>query len=260
MPRIQAFEFNDLPLAPRWLRESIVEILGLGLRWGGIYVPVAPLFARFVERAGAQTVLDLASGSGEPCAILIDALRRHGIEPPRFVVSDLFPNEAALRSVAERYPGKVDVIATSVDATSVPNEVDQPARTIITAFHHLDGALARSVLGDCVKKKRAIFIVEAFPRSYRRLLAVMPAMILATLANPFLAKRQKLVKLFFTFVVPVIPLCGLWDAFVSVLRIHSEADLRAMVAGMEGGYAWSYEEAPFFPLGRATVFSGVPTS
>ena len=183
VPRIHAFEWNDNEKAPRWLRDSIVEILGRGLRWGRIYVPVAPLFARFLERAGARSVLDLASGSGEPCSILLDAFERAAMAPPRFVVSDLFPNEPALRAVAERHPGRVEVVTESVDATAVPERYDQPARTIITAFHHFTPELARKIFADCVARRRAIFILEPGGRKPRLVFSVLPSMILGTLAN-----------------------------------------------------------------------------
>lgn len=258
MARLHAFEWNDMEAAPRWLRDSIVEILGRGLRWGRIYVPVAPLFARFLERANARSVLDLASGSGEPCRILLDALARSGTAPPRFVVSDLFPNEAALRAVAEKHPGQIEVVTESVDATDVPARFDQPARTIITAFHHFTPDLARRIFADCVAKKRAIFILEPGGRKLRLVLSVLPSMIVATFANPLLAKRQRLAKIVFTYLIPLIPLAGLWDAIVSALRVHTEDELRAMVAPLGGGYTWEYHVVPFRPFGRATIFLGLP--
>ncbi len=257
MSRIHAFEWNDLEAAPVWLRESIVESLGRGLRWGRIYTPIAPLFARFVERTGAKSVLDVATGSGEPCSILIDALKAQGIAPPRFVGCDLFPNVPALEIIKARHPGLFDFVPQSVDATAVPPEADQPARTIISAFHHFTPELAKRILADCVAKRRAVFIIEAFPRSLIRLPAVLWIVAITAFLNPFLARRQRLWKLLFTL-IPLIPLFGLWDAVVSVLRVHSEADLRAMVAGSEETYDWEYHTIPYRLGGRANVFLGIP--
>jgi hypothetical protein len=258
--RIHAFEWNDTASSPAWLKESIVETLGRGLRWGRIYRGIGPVFAEFLRRVGTTSVLDLASGSGEPCTILIASLEQAGETTPSFVVSDLFPDVAALKEVAERHPGKIDVVAESVDATNVPEKIDRPARTIITAFHHFPPELAKRILADCVAKKRAVFIVEAFPRKVLRLLAVMPAMAVAAFANPFVAREHRAIKLVLTWLIPLIPLLGLWDAVVSVLRVHSESELRAMVEPLGGGFAWEYREVPFAPLGRATVFMGIPPS
>jgi hypothetical protein len=255
--RIHAFEWNDTEATPVFMRESIVELLGRGLRWGNIYVAVAPLFATLLERVKTREVLDMATGSGEPCSIVIRAFERTAIDPPRFTLSDLFPNVEAMKVIESRHPGKIEVVEKSVDATAVPAEVDRPVRTIWSAFHHLTPELAKRILADCVAKKRAVFVVEAFPRRLRRLPPVLVWCALSAIVNPFLAKKQRLLKLIFT-IIPVIPLMGLWDAIVSVLRIHSEVDLRAMVADLDRSYVWEFHEIPYALGGRATVFLGLP--
>lgn len=260
MRRIQAFEFNDTAMFPRFLRESIVETLGRGLRWGRIYDAASPLFASFLARAGVTSVLDIGTGTGEPASILVTAMEKAGLTPPRFVLSDLFPNVTTLERVAARHPGKIDIVRTPVDATNVPAEVDQPARMVISAFHHFTPELARKILADSVTKKRPIFILEGFPRQLRRLFSILPAMVLAIVANPFISGHDRVPKIVFTFLVPVIPAAGLWDAIVSILRIHSESDLRALVEPLGASFAWEYHEVPFFPFGKAVVFLGLPTA
>jgi hypothetical protein len=256
--RLTLFEFNDSAWCPRFIRDAIVEALGLGLRWGRVYEGVGRVFVEFCEAARCDSVLDLCTGTGEPVSILLDAIARAGAKAPRFVLSDLFPNETAMSRVAARHAGVVEAVTTPVDATAVPANVDRGARSVMSAFHHFPPGLAASILADSVKKGRAIFIAEGFPRSLLRLAAIMPCMALAVLANPFLTGRDRLAKLFFTFVVPVIPVAGAWDALVSNRRIHSEDELRALVAPLGGGYAWRYREVPFFPFGRAVTFSGIP--
>ncbi|MCO5165430.1 MAG: class I SAM-dependent methyltransferase [Planctomycetes bacterium] len=256
--RVHAFEFNERPECPRFLREAIVEALGTGLRWGRIYDGVGPVFAEFCARAGCDEVLDLCSGSGEPVSILLGALARAGVAAPRFVLSDLLPNVPAMEQVAARHPGRIEVVARPVDATAVPAEVDRPARTVISAFHHLPPDLARGLLADCVARRRAVFLLEALSGDLRGLLAILPAMTAAALATPLLTRRDRLKKALATWAVPVVPALGLWDAVVSDLRTYRADELRAMVAPLGGGYAWEHREVPFFPGGRATCFFGVP--
>ncbi len=258
MPRLHAFEFNDSPACPRFVRESIVEVLGTTLRQGKIYDGVAPVFAEFCERAGADTVLDLCSGSGEPASIFIEALERVGVEPPTFVTSDLFPNLSRMDAVAARHPGRVHVIREAVDATDVPSEIDQPARTIISAFHHFQPDLARGILVDCVAKRRPVFILEPFPRELLRLVSISCSAFFPLLLNPLTAERGRLQKALFTYVIGAIPLAGVWDAIISTCRVYSEAELREMVADSGSGFEWEYREVPYSMGGRAVVFYGVP--
>ena len=89
---------------PRWIRESIVEILGMGLRTSHVFQPVAPVFHALCQLVGANEVLDLGSGSGEPVALLIEELRRQGLAAPHFTLSDLLPNLPELRKTASRHP------------------------------------------------------------------------------------------------------------------------------------------------------------
>jgi hypothetical protein len=256
--RVHAFEFNERRECPAFVRDAIVETLGTGLRWGRIYDGAGQAFAEFCQRARCDAVLDLCSGSGEPVSILLDALARRGAPAPRFVLSDLFPNVAAMRRVAARHPGQVEVVTRPVDATCVPAEVDRGARCMISALHHFPPGLAARMLGDCVARRRAVFLLDAMSGDARSLLAVLPSMTAAVLATPLLAERDRLLKALATYALPVVPLAGLWDAVVSHLRSYGEADLRAMVAPLGGGYAWEYRELPFFPGGRAMCFYGVP--
>lgn len=256
--RLHAFEFNERPEVPAFVRDAIVETLGTGLRWGRIYDGAGPIFAEFCERARCDTVLDLCSGSGEPVSILLEALARQGARAPRFVLSDLLPNVAAMRRVAARHPGQIDVVARPIDATCVPAEVDRGARSVISALHHFPPALAARLLADCVARRRAVFLLDAMAGDARSLLAVLPSMTAAVFATPLLAERDRLLKALATYALPVVPLAGLWDAVVSCLRSYDEADLRAMVAPLGGGYAWEYRELAFFPGGRAMCFYGVP--
>lgn len=257
MRRVHAFEFNDLPSCPRVVRESIVETLGQAYRWGRVLDGVGPLFGDFCARVRCTSVLDLCSGSGEPVSSLLEALGRRGLAPPRFHLSDLFPDVAAMRRVAARHPGLVEVVAEPVDACDVPARHDQPARTIINALHHLPPPVAAGLIADSVAKRRALFVVEGFPRSLRRMAATIPILLVAGALNPLLAPRDRLLKVLSTWATPVVAAAGMWDAVVSALRMYSEAELRELTAGARD-YDWEYRLVPYAPAGRAVVFSGVP--
>lgn len=256
--RIHAFEFNERAECPAFVRDAIVETLGTGLRWGRVYDGAGPIFAEFCERARCDTVLDLCSGSGEPVAILLEALARRGAPAPRFVLSDLFPNVAAMQRVAEQHPGMIDVVTRPVDATDVPADVDRGARAVISALHHFPPPLAARLLADCVARRRAVFLLDAMAGDVRSLLSILPYMTAALLATPLLARRDRVLKALATYALPVVPLAGLWDAVVSYARSYGEEELRAMVAPLGGGYAWEYRELPFAPCGKAMCFYGVP--
>lgn len=258
MRRIQAFEFNELETTPRFIRDSIVEILGNGLKIGRVLKSVGPVFMNFCDRAGCSRVLDLCSGTGEPAGIFLESLKKSGFDPPRFVLSDLFPNQNAMAAVKARHPNHVEVLPSPVDATDVPEAVDCPARTIINAFHHFSDALAADILADCVAKRRAVFIVEGFQRRPAGFFPLFPPLVTAFHLNPFVTRRERALKLFFSFVVPAIAACGTWDAVVSFLRTRNREELLDLVRPLSQSYQWEFVDAPYPAGGRNGVFMGFP--
>ncbi len=255
MRRIHAVELHELSITPQPIRETVVETLGRGLRWGGFWTAVAPSFTDFLDRAGCDEVLDLCSGSGEPVACLLDALEARGLARPHFTLTDLLPKPALLDAAARRHPDRIEPVARPVDATAVSSDLQRPARTIFNAFHHFRPDLARSILKDTIASNAAIYILEPFPRSPLRMVATLPPLGAALLATPFVTNSRRLAK---TALLPASLLAGLWDATISSLRIHDETDLRAMVADAPH-YDWRFEPIPLRGGGLAFAFSGVPS-
>jgi len=258
MNRIQAFEFNERNECPEFIRDGIVEILGKGIRWSKYFNNSIQAFVQFARKVDTTTFLDLCSGSGEPAALFIEALLSQGNTQFKFVLSDLFPKIHSMNNVAKQFSEQIQVITEPVDATNVKKEYDQAARTIINAFHHFPPEVAKDILKDCVKKSRGIFIIESFPRSVLKYFSIIPYLAVSYLINPFITQKDRALKLFFSFAIPVIPVLGLWDGFISSCRIHSKEELFEMVDEWQSVYAWDYQEISFFPFGRAVIFSGVP--
>lgn len=258
MQRRQLFELNERPECPRFIRDSVVESLGTGLRWMNLGAVVGPAFADLQRRTRVDRVLDLCSGSGIPTALLADWLRHSGGDCPTFVVSDLLADRTALRELAASSDGTIVAARAPIDATAVATDEEHDTRTIINSFHHFAPAVARAILGDAVSGRKTVFIYEGFPRSLPRLAPTSPATLPALLVNPLLARRDRWLKGLFTYVVPVIPAAAGWDALVSVLRVYDESELMELVAPLADDYRWEYRELPYGLGGRAVVFSGIP--
>ena len=259
MRRLHLFEFNESKWCPRFIRDSVVESLGLILRWGDIYQAAVPLFVLFCRQAKVGKILELASGSGESAAILIDAMQELNEEPPRFILSDLFPNQRALEALTLHYPEIVRAVYEPLDALAVPAELEHDAVAVISSFHHFAPEQAATILADCVKKRTPLFVMEPFQRSMASFAPLLFWGLLAYLINPFLAGRDKLVKFLFTFGLPVLPFIGLWDGLVSMTRMHSKEELMALAKSLPGGYHWEYHIVPYSTLGRVTVLMGWPS-
>lgn len=256
--RAQLFEWNDLPWAPMALRDTIVESLSRTLRWGRMLQGLVGPFGEFLAGSGATEVLDLCAGAGGPARILAEELRRAGVAPPRFLLTDLFPQLEAWATARAEQPGVIDFEPSPVDATKIPPALAAGrARVIINAFHHFPPDLARTILADAVRGSSGIFISEPFDRNPLRFLSFVPVGLAALAVNPVLTSRARLQKALLTWATPVALAASAWDGFVSTLRVYSEGELRGMVQGSEGEFRWEYGVYGYPPAGRGYYFYGV---
>lgn len=259
LPRIHAFEVNDTPQAPRFLRELIVESLTRTLRWGRVLRGLVPPFQRFLEASGATEVLDLCAGAAGPATILAKEMRALGHKPPRFLLTDLFPMVDAWERARAEHPEDIDFEPAPVDATRIPEAIAAGrARTVINAFHHFSPELAQHILADAVRGSNGIFISEVFGRNPAGFLPMTVAGLPALLATPALTSRDRLPKMAATWLTPLALSVAAWDGVVSTLRVYSKEDLFGMVAPFGDAFTWEFGHYSFAPLGRGTYFFGVP--
>ena len=260
MRRIQAFEIHDLDRCPAFVRQTVVESLGLALRITGVCRVAAGAFRRFVQRTGARRVLDLCSGSGEPIALLLDALHGVGAVPPQFVLSDLHPHLAQLDAVAARHAPLVEVVRRPVDATRVPPDVDADARTIFNALHHFPPRVVRALLADSAARGQPLFVFEAAVRRPLRSIGMLGAVLAGAAVNPVVTRRHRLLKAVATWGVPLLPGVLLWDSCVSYLRQYRLDELRALASGLDPGWSLRHEVLRSGPLLAATVVTWEPAA
>lgn len=256
--RIQAFEFMDLPQTPRFLRDSVVESLGNAMRWSGACKTAAPVFKEFCQSLDTDVLLDLCSGSGEPAAVLLDALKDRGDPMPQFYISDLFPVAERMKEVAAKHPDHIEVIEAPLDASNVPEGYAHSGRMVISAFHHFPPALALSILNDSARKGKAIFVMEPMTRRGRGAFRMGVYFFAANLVNPFLSKEDKLLKGLFTYVLPAIPLMAAWDGLVSIVRMYTRQDFADLTANIDAPFDWEFRQVTGGFDSTVSIFMGRP--
>lgn len=258
--RRQLFEFQDQPWFPDVLREGQVEILSLATERSGLAQALAPAFADFVAQAGPGPILDLCSGGGGPVVALLQALANGGHVVPPVVLSDLFPKIDAWRALCARLPAGLDVdfVPRPVDATRLGSDLDARAVTIVNGLHHFPQEKVHAIIAQVAARGAALFVSEGFPRSVLRASALVPALGLSWLENPFRCAARGPQKALWSFGLPVLTVTGLWDWLASALRIHEPAELLATARSAAPHHRWSGGEAPFAGWGQAIYLAGLP--
>ncbi|MFO0548125.1 MAG: class I SAM-dependent methyltransferase [Polyangiaceae bacterium] len=237
MRRLQLLEIEDQPWCPRAVRDGGTDWLRFMADVTKAFNAIAPKIRGAMDATGTSAVVDLCSGGGGPWATLEPELAQTG--PLRVTLTDLYPNVEALAHVREETHGRASFLETSVDATDVPIELDG-VRTMFNCFHHFEPAMARAILGDAVRKRRAIAVFEGVDRRWLPIVG-MPlqgAMVLAL--TPFV-RPLKWSRLFFTYVVPAIPALVMFDGTVSMLRIYLPDELRELVRSVPDSETFDWD-------------------
>ncbi len=255
MKRVHAFEFEDQSWCPAVLRDAMTGYISTVMRKTDMLAPLMPKVIDAARATGVERVIDLCSGGGFPAARMARALAEAGTPLPVHC-TDLYPNHAMLAATAEGADGQVTFEPSPVDATAVPPDM-RGLRTLFNAFHHLRPAQARAVLADAHRSRQPIAIFEVVDRRPLNLVGLpfIPLFVLGMvpLIRPF---RWAWVPL--TYALPLVPLLGLWDGFVSCLRVYQPDELRALTAGLDD-FDWDIGRTPLpGPPVQATWLVGTP--
>jgi hypothetical protein len=235
--RLHLAELEDQEWLPALLRDLATDVLQFNQTVIDQVAPIVPKLALLLQTTRAERVVDLCSGASGPLLKLSEHLHELGHAVP-IVMTDKFPNHGSFERVKHESDGRIDFLPESVDATDVPTSLTG-VRTLFNGFHHLRPELARGVLADAVKDRQPIAIFEFVQRSPIAILGVvLAALLILPLTIPFY-RPFRFSRIFFTYLVPLLPLFVLWDGVVSCLRVYSPAELQALCDQLpDNDYQW----------------------
>ncbi|MDO7852892.1 class I SAM-dependent methyltransferase [Hymenobacter convexus] len=237
--RLRLFEFEDLPWFPAVIRAGMMDYLRFMISALGTYRPIAPLLAEGLARTGQTRVLELGAGAGGGTETVLAALRAHGQSQATILLTDLYPQPAAWADIAERTRGAIAYEPASVNALAVPAHLTG-FRILFSAFHHFPPEAATALLRDAVRANTGIGVFEGAGKHWLELLLAWTVLPVAQLLLTPFFRPFRLSRLVFTYLVPLIPLCTIWDGTVSVLRMYTAEELLALAhaADPESRFAW----------------------
>lgn len=238
MKRIHAFEFEDLQWFPQNLRNYATDFLQFGANKFDMYKSVLPMLRRGIEKAGNNTIIDIASGGGGG---LITIARHLKQEYPnlKIVLSDYFPNVEAFERTREQLPETFEYIVHPIDAMNVPEEL-RGFRTQFLSLHHFRPEDAVAILQNAVDRKQPIGIFEGQQRNVKSLIPMLLSPLTVLLLTPFI-RPFKIDRIIFTYLLPVLPLFIMWDGVISVLRTYTQEELNTMIRTLRNSDTFEWE-------------------
>lgn len=225
--KIRGFEFEDQPWFPEIIRDGMTDYLRFLFHSFKLYQPVLPLLKDALVKTNTTEILDLCSGSGGAMESIYKNLKNTFSNNIQITLSDLFPNLIIYQRLHHLTHGGISYIVQPIDASEVPSELNA-FRTLFSGFHHFEPKKATAVLKDAVDARMGIGIFDGGDRSLAMiLLLIIVHPVLLCLCTPFL-KPFRISRLLFTYLIPVIPFCTIWDGVFSISRLYHPEEMLQM--------------------------------
>jgi hypothetical protein len=234
----RGFEFEDQKWFPEIFRDWMTGYLRFLFVSFNLYQPVLSLLKDALAKSDTNQILDLCSGSGGAMEGVYDNLKHTSKLNIQVFLSDLYPNMLICRYLEIKTNKGISYISKPVDAVNVPSEA-KGFRTIFSGFHHFDRITAKKVLQNAVDARCGIGIFDGGNKTvWMILLIIIIHPILLFFCTPFF-RPFSISRLLFTYLVPVIPFCTVWDGVFSIIRLYKPDELLRMALEVESeNYTW----------------------
>ena len=238
--RFHLFEFEDQSWFPEVIRSGGMDYLRFLFMQTKMYQPIVKLIKETLEEAGENKIVDLCSGGGGYIEQIAQELNKSDKNKYSFLLTDKFPNIATYEYIKENSEATIGFCPTPLDVLDVPEDL-KGMRVLFSAIHHFRPQQVQQILQQAVNAKAPIGIFDGGEKNIWIMLGILILHPLGMLlVTPFL-KPFKFSRLFFTYIIPLIPLYTIWDGLVSILRLYSPQDLYKIADSITNhNYKWKY--------------------
>ncbi len=237
MGRIHLFEFEDQKWFPAFLRNYGTDFLQFLSNKTKLYKPITPVIKKGLKQSGINQIIDLGSGGGGGL-IWLNAELKKDITDLKIVLTDFYPNIPAFE-FAKKQVDNFEFIEKPIDARAVPIEL-KGLRTQFLSFHHFKPTEAKQILQNAINSNNSIAVFEAQERSLPSIVAMLFSPFSVLFMTPFI-RPFKFGRIFFTYLIPIVPLFVLWDGVVSSLRTYSIKEMQALVKSLNETESYNWE-------------------
>ncbi|MBC6610633.1 class I SAM-dependent methyltransferase [Hymenobacter sp. BT507] len=257
--RLQLFEFEDLPWFPEAVRAGMMDYLRFMISGLKIYQPIVSLLREALQHTNQTQLLELCAGAGGGTEGVWRELQATGLPQLGVILTDLYPQPTAWQHLHERTGGGLTFMPTPVDATRVPATLSG-FRVVFSAFHHFSPAVAEAILADAVRQRAGIGVFEGAGKHWHEVALAAFVMPIALLCITPFVRPFRWSRLLFTYLIPLIPVCTIWDGVVSILRLYPPDQLLALTrrADPTGAFEWRVGKARHWSGSQVLYLTGWP--
>lgn len=245
MKRKHLFEFEDQRWFPGFLRNYLTDFLQFVSNRFNIYKGIEPLLSQALKKTNSSQIIDLASGGGGGLLNLATALRKDHPQL-KIILTDLYPNEKAFEYTAQQSEC-FDYRKDAVDAMNVPQDL-KGFRTQFLSLHHFREKDAVAIIQNAVNSNSPIAFFESQERNVKSVIAMIFSPLNVLFVTPFI-RPFSIGRIFFTYIVPLVPLFVMLDGILSALRTYTVPEMQELVSRVDGNenYDWQIDKAKSGP-------------
>ena len=239
MKRIQLFEFEDQSWFPDFMRSSLTKLIKVLLRLTGLAESATHLVKSKLKELNTQKLVDLGSGAGGVMIDVYQGLKKdNDLKNIQLTLTDLYPNQSVIKNINDLEDPNLKYLSRPVDATKLA-EAPEGLKTIFNAFHHLPKDKARSVLQSSAKTNSPILIYEMSSNNIPLIIwwlllpvSLVILIVMVLFMTPFV-KQLTVKQIFFTYVIPIIPIAYAWDGQASFPRTYALSDFDELLKDVD---------------------------
>ncbi|MFA6294596.1 MAG: hypothetical protein WC637_22580, partial [Victivallales bacterium] len=215
MRRYRIKELHESRHCPQCWRDGVTNFLSFFISYSGVYRKAIPFVDGLLRKSGDDTVVDLCSGNGLYMLGFLNSLRK--LAPKRNVqaiLTDRHPGWTSTREIAKLKKGNVSYFPEAINAIDALQKLSG-THVMFSAIHHFDEGELTALLQSAADKGRPIAFFDYSRRNLpAEILPLLLVPLLVFLAAPFI-RPFSWRQLFFTYVMPAIPLLVMVDGFIS---------------------------------------------
>jgi len=236
--RIHLFEFEDLEWFPSTIREGMVDALRYLFKTLKYYNPVVPLLKDALEKTNQHHILDLGSGGGGAIEFIHHDLEESMQKNIKITLSDKYPNINAFEYIKQKSKGKIEYATSPVDALNVDKNL-KGFRTLFTVCHHFKPETVKAIIRDAVDNKTGIAIFDGGDKNLLTILLIIILQPIGFIVGTPFFRPFRFSRILFTYIIPLIPLCTVWDGVISTMRLYHPEELLKFANEIDAkNYVW----------------------
>lgn len=250
MKRLELFEFEDFNWLPVFVRTSVTNLIKLLHKMTGTAEVLSKLIIDIKEKFAFNQIVDLGSGSGGPMPDVVEIINKNrDSDEIKLILSDYYPNPELVEKINSKKLSYLSYLDNSLDAKNL-EKAPQGLKTMIASFHHMNPATAKEILLSAQRNEQGIIIYEIAKNNIPVLLwwillplSLVILFVMTLFMTPFV-KGLSIKQLFFTYIIPIIPIVYAWDGQASIMRTYTFDDIRSLLGKQENkDYIWEIAEA-----------------